>query len=60
MRAAPGSLDLNWLHWPILNHETRLALAADAAQGRLIAQGYEANGPATRPLDLILARATSS
>jgi hypothetical protein len=53
MQIAPGSLDLTWLHWPILNKETRLALAADAAQGCLIAQ---AKGPATRPLELILAR----
>ena len=56
MQIAPGSLDLTWLHWPILNNETRLALAADAAQGYLIAQGYEAKGPATRPLELILSR----
>ena len=52
MQAQPGALDLGWLHWPILNSETRLALAADPAQGRLIAQGYEADGPATRPLEL--------
>lgn len=55
MRTTRGSLDLSWLHWPILNKETRLALAADPAQGRLIAQGYEANGPATRPLELAVA-----
>jgi hypothetical protein len=54
MQVAPGVLDLTWLHWPILNKETRLALAADAAQGCLIAQGYEANGPATRPLKITL------
>ena len=36
MQAAPGALDLTWLHWPILNKETRLALAADAAQGCLV------------------------
>ena len=56
MRTVPGSLDLRWLHWPILNKETRLALAADAAQGRLIAQGYEADGPATQPLELSFSR----
>jgi hypothetical protein len=56
MQTVPGSLDLTWLHWPILNKETRLALAADPAQGRLIAQGYEADGPATRPLELSFAR----
>ena len=52
MQALPGALDLNWLHWPILNSETRLVLAADPAQGRMIAQGYESDGPATRPLDM--------
>jgi hypothetical protein len=56
METAPGLLDLKWLHWPILNSQTRLALAADPAQGHLIAQGYEASGPATQPLELILAR----
>ncbi len=56
MQTVPGSLDLNWLHWPILNNETRLALAADATQGRLIAQGFEADGPATRPLELSFSR----
>lgn len=55
MQTAPGSLDLSWLHWPILNKETRLALAADPAQRRLIAQGYECDGPATRPLELAFA-----
>ena len=51
MKALPGRLDLSWLQWPILNGETRLALAADPAQGRLIAQGYEfrrASDPAAR------------
>jgi hypothetical protein len=52
MQALPGALDLNWLHWPILNSETRLVLAADPAQGRLIAQGYESDGPATRRLEM--------
>jgi hypothetical protein len=56
IQTAPGSLDLGWLHWPILNKETRLALAADPAQGHLIAQGYEADGPATRPLELTFSR----
>ena len=56
MRALPGSMDLSfrWLQWPILNEETRLVMAADPTQGRLMAQGYEAHGPATRPLDLTL------
>lgn len=41
-----------WLQAPILNPRTRLALVADARQGRLIAQGYEQGAPATEPLSL--------
>jgi hypothetical protein len=41
-----------WLAPPILNRNTRLAMVADAAQGRLVAQGFEALAPATAPLDL--------
>ena len=40
-----------WLSWPILNDETRLAMVADPASGRLLAQGYESYGPATAILD---------
>ena len=31
---------------------TRLIMVADAALGRLVAQGYEADGPATATLEL--------
>jgi hypothetical protein len=55
MQALPGALDLSWLQWPILNSETRLAFAADPAQGHLIARGFESDGPATRPLEMFLA-----
>jgi hypothetical protein len=41
-----------WLAPPILNDKTRLAMVADAREGRLVARGYEADGPATAPLDL--------
>jgi hypothetical protein len=41
-----------WLAYPILNAHTRLVMVADAAQGRLQAQGYEADGPATEVLAL--------
>lgn len=41
-----------WLRPPILNDHTRLVMVADAREGRLIAQGYERHGPATRTLDL--------
>ncbi len=48
--------DFAWLRRPILNWNTRLALVADAAEGRLVARGYEVLGhtaaPATAPLDL--------
>jgi hypothetical protein len=41
-----------WLEAPILNHHTRLAMVSDAAHGRLVAQGYEADGPATKVLHI--------
>ena len=41
-----------WLQPPILNDKTRLAMVADAKAGRIIAQGFETNGPATASLDL--------
>ena len=44
--------DFSWLRPPILNARTRLAMTCDAARGRLLAQGYEAEGAATRVLDL--------
>lgn len=48
------TLDLDsafpWLTPPVLNDQTRIAMVADAAQGRLIAQGYEKMQAATQPL----------
>lgn len=44
--------DFSWLVPPILNGRTRLAMVADAAEGRLVAQGFEAMQPATQTLDL--------
>lgn len=44
--------DFSWLAPPILNQGTRLAMVADAAEGRLVAQGYEEMQPATEALDL--------
>jgi hypothetical protein len=41
-----------WLVWPIRNSCTRLVMVADAKSGEFIAQGYEADGPATEPLQL--------
>jgi hypothetical protein len=52
--AADMDRDLPWAAWPIVNAETRLVMVADAREGRIIARGYEANGPATAVLDLSL------
>ena len=46
MRDRPGD-DFDWVRPPILNGTTRLAVTANAAAGRLIVRGYEADGPAT-------------
>lgn len=48
-------LALDWLAPPILNDTTRLVMVAEAASGRLLAQGYEADGPATAVLELAAA-----
>jgi len=44
--------ELRWVNWPLLNKQTRLALMADPAKGRLLARGYEKERPATRTLRL--------
>jgi hypothetical protein len=44
--------DFSWLVPPILNRNTRLAMVADAAQGRLIVRGIEAYRAATETLEL--------
>ncbi|MCH9808946.1 MAG: hypothetical protein K0U74_14560 [Alphaproteobacteria bacterium] len=46
--------DFAWLEPPVLNPLTRLAMVADAAEGRVVAQGFEKEAPATAPLDLVL------
>lgn len=51
-RAPSFERPFGWLTPPILNDESRLAIVADPATGRLTAQGYEADGPATAVLDL--------
>ena len=43
---------LDWVTPPIRNWRTRLAVVADAAAARLIVQGFEAEGPVTRPFTL--------
>ena len=56
MRTVSPDFDttFSWVKPPILNERTRLAMVTDAATGRLIAQGFEADGPATLPLTLDL------
>lgn len=44
--------DFEWVRWPILNADTRLALMANAATGEILARGYEHGAPATRTLTL--------
>ena len=43
-KAAAAGPDLAWLAPPVLNPTTRLALYAEPASGRLVAQGFEAAG----------------
>ena len=54
MPALQGDLspDFSWLRYPVLNAHTRLVMIADASAGHLVAQGFEADGAATEPLDL--------
>lgn len=54
IRAASAEWDpeLAWVRWPILNRETRLAMMAEPATGRLLVRGYEAGVPATQLLML--------
>jgi len=44
--------DFSWLAPPVLNRKTRVVMVADASEGRLVAQGFEALRPATEPLDM--------
>lgn len=43
--------EFTWLKTPVLNPRTRLAMVADASEGRLIARGYEPYGAATATLE---------
>ena len=52
--AVDMSPEFDWLTPPILNKDTRLVFMADAKEGRILAQGYETSGVATRPLELAL------
>jgi len=46
--ASDGAAAMDWLVPPVLNPDTRLAVMANPAQGRLAVQGLEADGPATQ------------
>ena len=54
MSAVAPELDKSfpWLTAPVLNDYTRLVMIADAKEGRLVAQGYEAGRAATEPLEI--------
>ncbi len=47
-----GPDTLGWLVPPILQPDTRLAVLATPATGRLLVQGWDAMRPVTRPFDL--------
>ena len=52
MRTASREWDpeFGWLVWPLLNDETRLAMLAEPATGRLMVRGYEGGKVATQTL----------
>jgi hypothetical protein len=47
-----GSRDFGWLAPPVLNELTRIAAELEPATGRMMLQGFEFDGPATRILRL--------
>ncbi len=55
MQSIPAEFDgtFPWLTAPILNDHTRLVMVADAAAGRLVAQGFEDETAATDVLRLV-------
>lgn len=56
MGGVPADLtaDFGWLRDPVLNPRTRLAMVGEAGAGRLIAQGFENQAPATDILSLCI------
>ncbi len=52
--AQDASWSFDWLIPPILQPDTRLAVMASPASGRVLIQGWEKSGPATQVLDLSL------
>lgn len=51
--------DFPWLREPVLNDLTRLAMVADARQGRLVAQGFENGYAATAPVAIEMTARTA-
>ena len=49
--ASRGAAGMDWLVPPVLNPDTRLAVMANPAAGRIAVQGLEADGPATQIFD---------
>jgi len=47
-----ADLKFDWLEFPILNKETRVAVATNAATASLHVRGFESDGPATEVFDL--------
>ena len=42
----------DWVTDPILNETTRIAVVANAMEGKLVVRGYEKDGPVTRDYQL--------
>jgi len=42
----------DWVTYPILNETTRIAVVANALEGKLLVRGYEKHGPVTRDYQL--------
>ena len=45
-------IDFDWLTYPVLNEDTRLAMVANPGSGDLRVQGFEADGAATAIFDI--------
>jgi len=48
--------NFDWLTYPVVNEDTRLAMSANPNAGDLKVRGFEADGPATEVFDLVAHR----
>ncbi len=48
--------DFDWLSYPVVNPDTRLAFSANPGAGEIRLQGFEVDGPVTEVFDLALQR----